>query len=318
MANVINLATNFLPKFEEKLNLGELTKDLNKNKYSWDGGNAVEESIEEVELPRMNSYTADDNGYCASFDVVKFGSYEQDGNKDNGSEAIEWYVIAKEDGKSLLLSKYILANTMYNFEMDNGKAVAVDTTWETSWLRQWLNSDFYNNAFLEEEQEHIIQTQLVNSLNDDTGVVIGGNETIDSVFVLSEDEINKYFTPINEKLPFRSNDLSCVPTASAIYNRPQISFVENGKSIPVSKAIDQDIKIFTEQTYNQMLSNHVDNESLIGTIQIPCIVRTPGNKQNKILYYSYASVLNGGYEVNEYIGVRPAIWVDEAALTMYQ
>ena len=51
----------------------------------------VEESIEEVELPRMNSYTADDNGYCASFDVVKFGSYEQDGNKDNGSEAIEWY-----------------------------------------------------------------------------------------------------------------------------------------------------------------------------------------------------------------------------------
>ena len=153
----------------------------------------VEESIEEVELPRMNSYTADDNGYCASFDVVKFGSYEQDGNKDNGSEAIEWYVIAKEDGKALLLSKYILANTMYNFEMDNGKAVAVDTTWETSWLRQWLNFDFYNNAFLEEEQEHIIQTQLVNSLNDDTGVVIGGNETIDSVFVLSEDEINKYF-----------------------------------------------------------------------------------------------------------------------------
>ena len=38
----------------------------------------VEESIEEVELPRMNSYTADDNGYCASFDVVKFGSYEQE------------------------------------------------------------------------------------------------------------------------------------------------------------------------------------------------------------------------------------------------
>ena len=48
MANTISLASNYLGKFEEKLTLGELTKDLNKIKYSWAGGNAVKVAVPEI------------------------------------------------------------------------------------------------------------------------------------------------------------------------------------------------------------------------------------------------------------------------------
>ena len=41
-------------------------------------------------------------------DYVTFGMYEQDNDKSNGAEAIEWQVLDKKDGKVLLLSKYAL------------------------------------------------------------------------------------------------------------------------------------------------------------------------------------------------------------------
>ena len=46
--STISLATNFLPAFEKKLTLGDLTKDLNENTYSWAGGNAVKVAIPDV------------------------------------------------------------------------------------------------------------------------------------------------------------------------------------------------------------------------------------------------------------------------------
>lgn len=48
MANTINLATNFLPKFEKKLTLGELTKDLNKGMFDFSGGHSVKVAIPEL------------------------------------------------------------------------------------------------------------------------------------------------------------------------------------------------------------------------------------------------------------------------------
>lgn len=46
--STISLAVNFLPAFEKKLTLGDLTKDLNENTYSWAGGNAVKVAIPDV------------------------------------------------------------------------------------------------------------------------------------------------------------------------------------------------------------------------------------------------------------------------------
>lgn len=38
-------------------------------------------------------------------DTVYFGKYEQDGNKENGKEKIEWKVLSKKGKKALLISK---------------------------------------------------------------------------------------------------------------------------------------------------------------------------------------------------------------------
>ena len=116
--------------------------------------------------------------------IVSFGKYEQDNNKGNGKEAIEWIVLDKQDGKALLLSKYILYYAKYN-DMEGA------ITWEKSSLRDWLNNTFAENAFSATEKAALIQTTLKNADNPKKGID-GGNDTEDLVFCLSYDEVTSY------------------------------------------------------------------------------------------------------------------------------
>ena len=63
-------------------------------------------------------------------DIVYFGAYEQDNNTSNGKEDIEWIVLAKENGKVLVISKYALDCQEYN-------STYTDVTWEACSLRTW-------------------------------------------------------------------------------------------------------------------------------------------------------------------------------------
>lgn len=120
-------------------------------------------------------------------DTVRFGSYEQDNDESNGTEAIEWLVLDEQDGKLLLLSKYELDAKPYNTENEN-------VTWETCTLRDWLNSTFYTTAFSTAEQERIATTRVRNEANPKYGMN-GGNDTEDKVFLLSTGEATRYFDP---------------------------------------------------------------------------------------------------------------------------
>ncbi len=120
-------------------------------------------------------------------EYVTFGSYEQDNDLANGAEDIEWLVLEKKDGMALLFSKYALDAKPYN---DKHESV----TWENCTLRSWLNDDFYKAAFSEMERERIIETLVVNADNPVYGTD-GGNDTRDKVFLLSIDEVAKYFAP---------------------------------------------------------------------------------------------------------------------------
>ena len=82
-------------------------------------------------------------------DVVLFGTYEQDGDPENGQEPIEWIVLKAENGKAMLISRYILdGHAFCSKEKD-------DVTWEESALREWLNTEFLNTAFTETDQRSI-------------------------------------------------------------------------------------------------------------------------------------------------------------------
>ena len=97
-------------------------------------------------------------------DIVKFGNYQQTAN--GNIQPIEWQVLAKEENKMLLLSKYCL---------DCKRFDVISNDWNSSEIRHWLNNDFYNKAFSEQEKKNI---------NPFDG---------DNVFLLSKEEVERYF-----------------------------------------------------------------------------------------------------------------------------
>lgn len=117
-------------------------------------------------------------------EVIKFGSYYQ--SSLEYKEPIEWIVLTICGSKKLLLSKYVLKCLPYH-----EKLTAI--TWEHSSLRNWLNNDFINEAFNEEEAKHIITCKNKNFDNPDSNSN-GGNKTYDKVFLLSVEEVKKYLT----------------------------------------------------------------------------------------------------------------------------
>ena len=110
--------------------------------------------------PNKTSITSADTDQLFDYKnrTVEFGSYIQTLGAD--PMPIEWYIIAEEDNKQLLLSKYILDSFVYH-------EVYTDITWEMCSLRYWLNNEFIFTAFNEEEQTRIVDTYLENHDNKD-------------------------------------------------------------------------------------------------------------------------------------------------------
>lgn len=118
-------------------------------------------------------------------DIYTFGSYEQDNDLTNGKEEIEWQVIADEGTKILVVSKYVLDLQLYNSKF-------ADVTWETCSLREWMNTDFISTAFSEDEQSLISMVKVSADKNPYYDTAQGGT-TNDKIFLLSLDEIHKFF-----------------------------------------------------------------------------------------------------------------------------
>lgn len=117
------------------------------------------------------------SGRSSDADTVIMGNY--------GGAEIEWLVLSREDSRTLLITKYAIDAIPLNVEW-------VDTTWETSSLRKWLNSDFINAAFSQDEQDKIVPATLTNPRNPAYGTP-GGSDTEDKVFLLSNEEAADYF-----------------------------------------------------------------------------------------------------------------------------
>ncbi|MDE6744175.1 MAG: hypothetical protein K2J95_09880 [Lachnospiraceae bacterium] len=108
-------------------------------------------------------------------DIVLFGSYEQDNDIENGAEPIAWQVLEISDGQALLLSVDVLDAKAYDTE-------SATISWKDCSLREWLNSEFYQTAFSEEERLQISDHCLFE----------GWNLVVDKVFIMGNDDIIKY------------------------------------------------------------------------------------------------------------------------------
>ena len=169
-------------------------------------------------------------------DVVVFGTYEQDDQTKNGEEDIEWIVLAREDDRAFLLSRYALDGQPFN---ESG----TDTTWETCSLREWLNSDFYGSAFDINEQQKIAVTEC----RAETDAFAGteeektlGNDTLDKVFLPSDVETGKYLT---------SQQMICEHTA---YTKKKCASSMDGNAIwmlrmPCEVVHDDTVSLYVEK-----------------------------------------------------------------------
>ena len=129
-------------------------------------------------------------------DVISFGTYEQDNNRSDGQEPIEWQVLDVKDGKALLISKYALDYRPYN---DRWTAV----TWDTCELRRWLNNVFLNAAFGAEDQKRIVLSTVTADKNSSSRSN-PGKDTQDKIFCLSIKEAASCFRSDVDRL--------CLPT----------------------------------------------------------------------------------------------------------
>ena len=116
-------------------------------------------------------------------------------------QPIEWLVLAKDikNGKALLLSKYVL--DWEGFANCPILGSGYETSWEDSYLRLWLNDEFIKENFSAEEQERILPVNLA-------GIGDNGEENIDKVFLLSVDEVKKYFPHSEDAAAFMPYILS--------------------------------------------------------------------------------------------------------------
>lgn len=151
-------------------------------------GNSLSDT--DSQIFTANAAKVDTSSYSVG-DIVIFGSYEQDNDTANGTEPIEWIVLDTSDGKLLLMSKYGLFTRRYNIDYDEKRKDEWRTTWEKCKLRAYLNNEFYNDAFSADEREHICLNSLTHMNNPEYGTK-GGNDTLDHVYLLSQDEFNTY------------------------------------------------------------------------------------------------------------------------------
>lgn len=114
---------------------------------------------------------------------------------------IEWRILDDMDDEYLLLSEYVL--DAHNWEhLSSGIP-----TWESSEVRRWLNEDYINQIFTEEEQEAIALTLLDNSKL--SGSRLDGDvDTEDKLFLPSYADLmnREYGFPGTGDTPSRQTD----------------------------------------------------------------------------------------------------------------
>ena len=178
---------------------------------------------------KSSDYLLDPDNYLYPGKVVTFGNYEQDNNKKNGEEPIEWIVAEVDKDEALLVSLYGLDAIPFHSEY-------CEISWEKCDLRSWMNDTFYNKAFSKEEQKAIERVTLDNNNGYESSTMWrtmrDGPETNDKVFPLSCKEAEQIFGYKSGYNGFRltvlRGDGICEPTKYALSQGAKIDENDNG------------------------------------------------------------------------------------------
>lgn len=117
-------------------------------------------------------------------DVIINGSkYHKTENNYFKYEPIKWRVLHYENSEAFLLADAILDSQPYHSENE-------EIDWKKSSIRAWLNNEFINKAFSNEENKAINTVELINKDNSKYRTQ-GGKNTSDKLFLLSLSEVDE-------------------------------------------------------------------------------------------------------------------------------
>lgn len=247
-------------------------------------------------------------------DTFLLGEYEQDNNLDNGTEDIEWTVVRNENGLILAVSTYCLDNMAYN---DSESYEATD--WENCSLRQWLNDDFYNSAFTDDEKAWICRTNLQNP-DSPFYQVPGGYNTVDNVFLLGGSDITANYEDFDFALMsmgWDDVDGKMVLTTSSPENyKPlQARYTEYAKETYIQAQIEA---WNGNKSEDEIITQYKELEDSYGEGACYWWIRLPGDN-----YYSTMLITGSGSALSNpsqsgVNGVRPAILISKNSTALLE
>ena len=145
-----------------------------------------EEAAESFETDPGGTGTAPQLSGAAAGDVILFGHYEQDNDPENGPEPIEWLVLTADGSRIFVVSLYALDCQPFD---EDGNA----SGWRDCSLRSWLNAEFLNTAFTQEERNAIPTVDVPAGGNAYYQIDPDPRDNVrDRVFCLSEEEMHEY------------------------------------------------------------------------------------------------------------------------------
>lgn len=132
----------------------------------------TEPSIDTGTTPTGSTTSSNSADSAAIGDIIQFSGFD-------------WRVLDVQIGNALIIAVDIMERRGFHDKWES-------STWADSELRQWLNGEFYNITFKDSEKPRIIETPLENKENP-WFKTTGGIDTNDKIFLLSLEEVVKYF-----------------------------------------------------------------------------------------------------------------------------
>jgi hypothetical protein len=191
-------------------------------------------------------------------DIIRFGEYY-------------WRVLDVDGNYALILTENVIGRMQYHNALER-------ITWETSHIREYLNDSFYSR-FLNSERKHIRETRVINPDHPwyNAG---GGNSTIDKIFLLSLDEVVRFFGD-----------------SGSLQNKPdeEVRWIDDDYN---DARIAVDLEGEVSAWWLRSPNNVGEDTQSPGT----SIVNLRGSLVSGVCGYRSAEELGGG-------GIRPALWL---------
>jgi len=200
----------------------------------------------------------------------------------------KWRVLDVKDRTALIISEQILERRPYHRSLS-------EVTWEKCSLRSYLNGEYYETKFTTEEKARIVESRNSNPPNPWYGTE-GGAETIDKIFLLSLDEVVKYFGD--------SGDLKNKKRKEIDSDKSTIIDEEKGIYDIVGYE-DPDGWSIIDKYNNNRIAKEADGKQWFWWL------RSPGENPNHAVNVNSGGALNvyGSNVVIDNGGVRPALYI---------